>query len=586
VSAGILLVHGYSGSPDSLAPLAASLERNVGQGSTRLLCLPGHGAGTVPRFDKALFIRSVLGAVQEIRNQGRALILLGHSTGGALLLAALAESGATPDLLVLASVPKKIDTAYLDRWNRHRSGMPDIDFTSVANMISFINAAGSLRIDDSYPVVIVQGGQDELVPPGTAATWQKFFRGPVRTIMVPSGTHDLFRGPNSDLAADAVGRTIGDFLRTPTREDLFVMEKTRTAEPEVSVFITRSPCSVPHLAASPSARAVADLLPLLSPRVPTEPTIANIEITTRCNLKCAYCARTLRGVPSGDMSKDLFRTVLGLLPHAYRITLVGLGETLLHPNVVEIVAHASSEGRRVALVTNGMLLDEGMSRELLKAGLESIAFSIDGATQDVASKIRPGTDLGRVTDNIRRFVELSRSVRPISTAVFSAVSSATVSTLTQLVELVSRLGVHVLMLTDLNFRENLGQTLWKNDSPETAGQVRTAVATAFKKNLPVLSVHGLEEFGLWRRYEKFLLLPPDKLAQRSERRSWCCSPWQTIPVNVRGEVTFCDCQPNVSVGSLLKKPLPEIWNGDVFARLRERMLGNDPPEACRICPRF
>jgi MoaA/NifB/PqqE/SkfB family radical SAM enzyme/pimeloyl-ACP methyl ester carboxylesterase len=587
VSAGILLVHGYSGSPDSLVPLAARLEPVFGKRNTTLLCLPGHGAGQVPAFLRQTFIESLIAAAAEIRNQGKKLILVGHSTGGALALAAQNVGATAPDLLILASVPKKIDTSYLARWNRHRAGMREIDFPSIANLVSLVNTAGSLRFDTPFPVVIMQGAQDELVPAETAAAWEQgSFAGPVRTVIVPGGDHDLFRGPNAALAADVVTRSIQDFLRPSSSPERQVIEKIGAGEPEAFSFLKHSPFSMGHLAACPSGLAVADLPAGLSPHAATEPVFANIEITTRCNLRCAYCARTIRGTEAGDMAVDTFKSVLGMLPHAYRITLVGLGETLMHPNVVDIVAHAASIGRRVALVTNAMLLDEGLSRELLKAGLESIVFSLDGATQEIASRVRPGSDLDRVTGNIRRFVGLSRAIRPISTAVFSAVSTETVSDLPRLVELVSGLGVHVLMLSDLNFRENLNRTVWKNATGEAAAQVRTAVTTAFGKNLPVLSVRGLEEFGLWKRYDKFLLLPPAQLFQRSLQRTWCCSPWQTVPVNVRGEVTICDCQPDLEAGNLLEKPLSEIWNNGVFVPFRQRMLSADPPEACRICPRF
>ena len=587
MSAGILLVHGYSGSPDSLTPLAERLEPASGKRNTTLLCLPGHGAGQVPAFLRQAFIERLIAAASEIRNQGKKLILVGHSTGGALALAALHESAAAPDLLILASVPKKIDTSYLERWNRHRAGMTEIDFPSIANLVSLVNTAGSLRFDTPFPVVIMQGAQDELVPAETAVAWQQgSFAGPVRTVIVPDGDHDLFRGPNAALAAEVVARSIQDFLRPSSSQDRQIVEKIGEGEPEVFSFLKHSPFSIGHLAACPSGLAAADLPTGLSPHAALEPIFANIEITTRCNLQCTYCARTLRDPAAGDMAVDTFTSVLGLLPHAYRITLVGLGETLMHPNVVDIVAHAASIGRRVALVTNGMLLDEDLSRELLKAGLESIAFSLDGATQEIASRVRPGSDLDRVTDNIRRFVGLSQSIRPISTAVFSAVSTETVSSLPRLVELVSGLGVHVMMLSDLNFRENLDRTVWRNAAPEAVAQVRTAVATAFGRHLPVLSVRGLEEFGLWKRYDKFLLLPPDQLFQRSLQRTWCCSPWQTVPINVRGEVTICDCQPDLVAGNLLEQPLSAIWNNGVFVQFRQRMLSADPSEACRICPRF
>jgi len=170
--------------------------------------------------------------------------------------------------------------------------------------------------------------------------------------------------------------------------------------------------------------------------------------------------------------------------------------------------------------------------------------------------------------------------------VFSAVSTQTVSSLKKLMDVIADLGVHVMMLSDLNFRENQSQTLWKNIDNAIAKEVRTSVAGAFKKNLPVLSVRGLEEFGLWKRYQKYLLLPPDQLYQRSVKHAWCYSPWQTIPVNVRGDVTLCDCQPEIKAGNLLTQPLSEIWNGDIFKQHRCKMLSNDPPESCLLCPRF
>ncbi len=582
----VLLVHGYSGSPDSLKPLAAALEEHCGEGSTTLLRLPGHGPGCAPSFDRTTFVQAIVAAINETRGRGGHLVLVGHSTGGALALAALADNGIAPDLVVLASVPKRIDAAYLDRWKRHRTGMPEIPFASVANMISLINASGSLKLGRAFPVIILQGTEDELVPPGTLYDWKGSFAGPVKEIMVPDGVHDLFRGPKGRFAVEALVRAVRDGLRSPTEEEKQIVETIGSVEPEVLAFIGRSPSSACHLAASPSGLAAAGREPVLPIKVSREPIIANVEITTRCNLKCPYCARTMRGVASDDMSLDRFRTILRLLPNAYRITLVGLGETLMHPRVVDFVAAASTAGRRVALVTNAMLLDETLSKELLKAGLESIAFSIDGATQELASELRPGTDLERVTQNIRKFVALSRPLRPVSTAVFSAVSKRTVSSLGALVKLTADLGVHVMMMSDLNFAENQDQTLWRNSTSETAGQIRAAIATAFRNKLPVLSVHGLEEFGLWKRYEKFLLLPPERLFMRSERRSWCCSPWQTVPVNVRGEVTICDCQPELIAGNLLEQPLPDIWNGDIFLRHRERMLGTDLPDACRICPRL
>ncbi len=587
MSAGILLLHGYSGSPENLEPLAKRLSACHGVDQVSVPCLPGHGDNMVPDFDPALFVRSIGDAAEGLRALNEKLIVLGHSTGGILALSAMHECSIIPDLLILASVPRKIDASYFARWSAYRNGRSEISFCSVTKMVSLINTAGVRSYPGTFPVLVLHGNKDELVPIKDAAGWEQgSFEGPVRIAAVPGGIHDLFRGPNGPLALDIVARAVSDAACRLSDKDQEAVSALEYAEPEAARFMDRSPLSQRHLANCASTRIASGLKPDLGVKCRPEPVFANIEITTRCNLRCTYCARSLRGSSGEDMSRETFRTVLGLLPHSYRITLVGLGETLLHPEATDFVADASRQGRRVALVTNAMLLDEKLSAKLLEAGLESIAFSIDGATQDIASKVRPGTDLDKVINNVRKFVEISRTTREISTAVFTAVSMETLASLEKLMDVVAGLGVHVIMLSDLNFRENLNRTLWKNVDKPARAIVKKSIVKAFEADLPVLSVHGLEEFGLWKRYAQFLLVPPDRLYQRSSEHTWCFSPWQTVPVNVRGDVLLCDCQPDIVAGNLLGQPFGDIWNGEVFSEHRRRMLGSSPPEACRICPRF
>lgn len=587
MGAGIVLVHGYSGSPEDLGPLAAALRSRHGDTAATVVALPGHGAGAVPPFDDGPFKRHISQAAASYRKEGRKLILIGHSTGGALLLSFLAEQNVVPALLVLVAVPKRIDLSYLDRWSGHRTGKSSISFGDIAAAISFINRTGSRRIAGAFPVLALHGSDDELVPAVDASAWEQgTFEGAVRTVVIPGAGHHLFCGDKSGMAIDVVTRAVADALDPPSDQDDEVITRLSDVEPEAKRFLGLSPLSARHLAQSPSGQSVVGRGPVLSDRAESEPVFANIEITTRCNLSCSHCARSFVETAGEDMTLETFRRVLALLPHAYRVTLVGLGEPLLHPRIADLVAEAAGRGRRVGLVTNAMLLDREQTRALLDAGLHSIAFSIDAPDQGLASEIRPGTDLDRLIENIKSFLEIMKETRPISTAVFTAVSTRTARRLEELVDVIAGLGVHVLMLSDLNFEENEAKTLWKNVDAGTAGMVRKAVARAFSKKLPVLSVHGLEEFGLSARYERFLLIPPDSLYQRSTKRSWCCSPWQTAPVNVRGEVTICDCQPEAVAGNLLDVPFSAIWNGEAMKQYRQQMLSPEPPKKCLLCPRF
>jgi MoaA/NifB/PqqE/SkfB family radical SAM enzyme/pimeloyl-ACP methyl ester carboxylesterase len=587
MSAGIVLVHGYTGSSESLKPLTQQLSVSCGNNSVKCVSLPGHDGKYAPQFNEQAFIESISDAAASFRKEKRRIILIGHSTGGALALSFILKHSFHPHLLILASAPKKIDYGYKERWDKHRSGKSDIPFVSIAKMISLINSIGSQRFKGRYPVLIIHGKDDELVPPEEALAWkQNSFNGPIRSVIIPSAGHDIFCGANNKSAIDIIVRAVADATVPVDKQDMKVISRLSAVESGVKKYLAVSPLSKRHLSQFPSGQTVVDNKPVLSPIVKNEPVLANIEITTRCNLTCKYCARSVYGREACDMPKEMFSSILNILPHAYRITLVGLGEPLLHPLVVDFIAEASSRGRRVALVTNAMSLDRQLSRELIKAGLSSIAFSLDAPDQETASHVRQGTDFYRVIDNIKTFTELCASKKHFSTAVFSAVSVKTVQYLGPLIDIVAQLGVKVLMLTDLNFRHNIKDTLWENADDDISATVRKAVVNAFSKKLPVLSVHGLEEFGLAKRYEDFLLLPPARLYQRSPRRTWCCSPWQTVPVDVHGNVTVCDCQPENVVGNLLDQPFSEIWNGKTLVQYRRRMLGSRPPKACKICPRF
>lgn len=582
---GIVLIHGYTGSPEDLRPLSFKLSDDYRADSVRTVLFPGHYSGAVPVFDHHMFMGQISLAVKTFQNDNREIVMIGHSTGGILALSFLMEENFSPAMVILASVPKKINAAYPDRWKKHRAGIKEVPFRSIASMISMINSIGS-KFSKPFPALIIHGENDELVPSGDALEWEQVFDGYARTVIIPSAGHDIFKGTNWRMAVDIIAQTIKDIAITLNEEEK-TLSRLFSVETDVRKFLSHSPASSKHLARCPSGKTLIGEKPLLPPVVNNGPVLANIEITTRCNLQCRYCARSTYSRQAFDMPREMFSALLDMLPHAYQITLVGLGEPLLHSNIIDFVAEASSQGRRVAMVTNAMCLDMSLSKELIRAGLHSIVFSIDGPDQESSSDVRRGSDFNKVIENIKKFTEISEAAgRFIATAVFSAVSKKTVSNLQRLVDVVSVLGVKVLMLTDLNFRQNLKDTLWKNADDNIEATVQKAVAYAFSKELPVLSVHGLEEFDLAGRYKEFLLLPPARLYGRSSKHTWCFSPWQTIPVDVHGNITLCDCQPENAIGNFFTRPFSEIWNGEAMVEYRRRMLSSNPPETCRICPRF
>ena len=65
MSAGIVLVHGYSGSPDDLSSLAQALTAVYGPDAVANVCLHGHDAGKTPPFDQDAFISTIVDVVRR-----------------------------------------------------------------------------------------------------------------------------------------------------------------------------------------------------------------------------------------------------------------------------------------------------------------------------------------------------------------------------------------------------------------------------------------------------------------------------------------------------------------------------------------
>jgi MoaA/NifB/PqqE/SkfB family radical SAM enzyme/pimeloyl-ACP methyl ester carboxylesterase len=579
---GIILVHGWLGSPTDLTPLVERLAR---YGTVENLRLPCHG--TQPTYAEAEFLTTIAAAID--RQNGRRLILIGHSTGGSLLLAELArrmaEAPSSPSnllLMVLCATPPRIDLSYTQRWATHTESRV-LELHDLGSLVGLVNRlARRTPLELSVPVLIIQGEDDELVTSVDADLWWGRFTGAQRHVRIAGAKHHLFTGEGAEVAIDAISRAIDDATRRDTNHGVLF-----NLAPGLEAFCKSWPDSQRHIENSPAGmRAVGRAF---DPTTVAEyqPTLANIEITTRCTLGCSACARTQLKLQSRFMSRETFQHVLEALPHAWRINLVGLGEPLLHPELLDFIELAVAAKRRVSLVSNAMQLDADMARALCASGLSGITFSIDAVDQAVAARVRLGSDMAIIGANITNFIEeKKRQCAKLGTAVFTALTGETLNEFEAIVDFVADRELDALMVTDLNFPSNQSRSVHAAFTPEHARLFRRALKRAVARRLPVLSVWGLEEIALNERYLDYLILRGEQLAHRSERHSHCVSPWQTIPVGVEGNLSICDCQPGEVLGNILHTPLSEWWNGPVMREQRRKMLSENPPKACLVCPRF
>jgi len=107
------------------------------------------------------------------------------------------------------------------------------------------------------------------------------------------------------------------------------------------------------------------------------PLWAQINVTWKCNLSCAYCTEydNAKGhVPFADVVARIDKCKdLGVL----HTDLIG-GEPLLHPDILPLMRHVRNRGMTTGMTTNGFLLTRDKLDELIDTGMGRIQISVDG----------------------------------------------------------------------------------------------------------------------------------------------------------------------------------------------------------------
>ena len=97
--------------------------------------------------------------------------------------------------------------------------------------------------------------------------------------------------------------------------------------------------------------------------------VCQIEMTSRCNLRCRYCIHPKMPRAKLDMDAETYALTLGWARRlrGRQLSLAGIGESTLHPEFVRnvfLAREAVGPGVELLLATNGLLMDAAMAAEI------------------------------------------------------------------------------------------------------------------------------------------------------------------------------------------------------------------------------
>lgn len=137
------------------------------------------------------------------------------------------------------------------------------------------------------------------------------------------------------------------------------------------------------------------------------PFIVDVELTNNCNLMCKMCARQLMTRERGFMELDTFARVLDeCIKTGTPIRFIRWGEPFLHRKIIAWAKKVKEAGLLLHITTNGLIITETQMQELVNMGLDSIIFSMQGATKYGYEKMRNNKEYDKLEANIKKLAEI------------------------------------------------------------------------------------------------------------------------------------------------------------------------------------
>lgn len=177
---------------------------------------------------------------------------------------------------------------------------------------------------------------------------------------------------------------------------------------------------------------------------------AKIEVSKECPSRCKTCnfwkTKTLLNggkITTEKLSlkdlKILGRDLKNL--NCGNVQLLG-GEPLLYPDIVELVSCFKKMNIFVEITTNGLLMTEKIAKGLVNAGLDSLAFSLDGPTKELNDYIRGVNGAYEKLINAIRLIQSADKNNKIMKNIGTTVSSLNIDHVDKILDVAHNLGIN------------------------------------------------------------------------------------------------------------------------------------------------
>lgn len=276
----------------------------------------------------------------------------------------------------------------------------------------------------------------------------------------------------------------------------------------------------------PYKKYLANLYRKSTLTIPEFPEELWVENTNVCNASCTMCPREKLTRGKGFMDLNLYEKIVreAAKYDVKRLHLHNFGEPLTDKKLSIRIATAKKLGiKKTYFVTNGSLLTESVTRDIIEAGLDEMKISFYGTDEKTYGNTMKGLEFNNTINNVSNFFKIRKDMRK------------------QLPRVII---------------QYLPQ---ESNRAETEKFVRIFSPFLSKDSGDDISIFSLHNFADGRDYKK------------SNQIYSCCSyPWRTMVILWDGTVASCCLDYNgiQALGNVNEESIYDIWHSKRFNQVR------------------
>ena len=310
------------------------------------------------------------------------------------------------------------------------------------------------------------------------------------------------------------------------------------------------------------------------------PVLADISLTNRCNLRCAYCYASAgdEAYQVDEMRLEDYERVFDQLDamNVHRISLSG-GEPFVRKDFFDILGAAEKHNFAIVINSNGCLITEEVAKKLCGYRFDRICITIDGSCAEVHDRIRGTGSFVKALSGIRL---LQKYNLPVST--LFTLNKTNIEDLINTIRFNEAMGIPYLsvMVMCPTGRAATGELLLTKEVwyPLFLRLSEMKKNNEIKLGFKIVPPNEGNVFWLFyfplEYYNRLDLLKywNQDIDTDDDNEISCQAGTKSISILCNGDVYGCDLMVGIKdflAGNVLSTPLEEIWkNSEVFNRLR------------------